>query len=264
MRICRPTIITLVVRGVAFACLACGQSVQATSGWDSHDQVIAGTIRIHGANGASVVERRDGDGQFGGPPLLDSLIYQHLHGPPDYAQTDDQVLLRYQWHGPRSEPRHQWPVHFVVPVEQGNASGPFSITEVQQLLGLRYETLNWTSPDLPAAWPLMGVVLFAMYWPWLLLGGMLLGLAYWAWERLLIRRTSNNVREIMRTANDSFVGFLADGHERACQAVRETIMRDYADRLESATAAERVRLQQQMEQEIERQIRTQAPPDALY
>ena len=63
-------------------------------------------------------------------------------------------------------------------------------------------------------------------------------------------------------------GFIADGYTRAFEAlhpeISATVRAEYAARLEDASASDRLRLDREIEREIQRRIHEKAPPDALY
>lgn len=73
-------------------------------------------------------------------------------------------------------------------------------------------------------------------------------------------------KTMMAQADDS--GFVADGCERAHDAIepaiRAQVEQEYTDRLKAASPFQRYRLRRELNKEIQRRIDAQAPPDALY
>jgi len=63
-------------------------------------------------------------------------------------------------------------------------------------------------------------------------------------------------------------GFVCDGRDRACRALRPTIVREveaeYRERWNAASFWRRLMLYREISREIERRLGAQAPPDALY
>lgn len=58
--------------------------------------------------------------------------------------------------------------------------------------------------------------------------------------------------------------FVADGRQRAREAIRADVAKKFAVRLQQASPEEFPALRREMEQEIERRLERTAPRDALY